>query len=42
VLRHADDQVDPARIWEIATGDLPRMAAAAKAALQRLDKAQES
>jgi hypothetical protein len=33
-LRHAYDQVDPARIWEIATGDLPRMAAAAEAALQ--------
>ena len=42
VLRHAYDQVDPARIWEIATGDLPRMAAAAEAALHRLDKAQES
>jgi uncharacterized protein with HEPN domain len=40
-LRHAYDQVDPARIWEIATGDLPPMAAAAEAALQRLDKAQE-
>jgi hypothetical protein len=31
----------PSRIWEIATDDLPRMAAAAEAALQRLDKAQE-
>jgi uncharacterized protein with HEPN domain len=40
VLRHAYDQVDPARIWEIATGDLPRMAAA-EAVLQRLDMAQE-
>ena len=28
VLRHAYDQVDPSRIWEIATGDLPLMAAA--------------
>ena len=41
VLRHAYDQVDPARIWEIATGDLPRMATAAEAALRRLDEAQE-
>ena len=37
VLRHAYDQVDPARIWEIATRDLPQVAAAAEAALQRLD-----
>jgi uncharacterized protein with HEPN domain len=36
VLRHAYDQVDPTRIWEIATRDLPQMAAAAEAALQRL------
>ena len=42
VLRHAYDQVDPARIWEIATGDLPAMAVAAEAALRRLDEAQES
>jgi hypothetical protein len=42
VLRYAYDQVDPTRIWEIATGDLPRMAAAAEAALHRLDKAQDS
>jgi len=41
VLRHAYDQIDPVRIWEIATGDLPRMAAAAEAALRRLDEAQE-
>jgi hypothetical protein len=40
-LRHAYGQVDPARIWEIATGDLLWMAAAVEAALQRLDKAQE-
>ena len=37
VLRHAYDQVDPARIWEIATRDLPQVAAAAEAALRRLD-----
>ena len=37
VLRHAYDQVDPARIWEIATQDLPQLAAAAEAALKRLD-----
>jgi uncharacterized protein with HEPN domain len=37
VLRHAYDQVDPARIWEIATRDLPDVAAAAEAALKRLD-----
>ena len=50
VLRHAYDQVDPAirrsgdpaRIWEIVTGDLPLMAEAAEAALLRLDKAQKS
>jgi uncharacterized protein with HEPN domain len=41
ILRHAHDQVDPTRIWEIATGDLPRMAAA-EAALQHLDTAQAS
>jgi uncharacterized protein with HEPN domain len=37
VLRHAYDQVDSARIWEIATGDLPAMAVAVEAALKRLD-----
>ncbi len=37
VLRHGYDQVDPARIWEIATRDLPQVAAASEAALQRLD-----
>ena len=36
VLRHAYDQVDPARIWEIATRDLPQIATAAELALQRL------
>ncbi len=36
VLRHAYDQVDPVRIWEIVTGDLPLMAVAAEAALLRL------
>jgi uncharacterized protein with HEPN domain len=41
VLRHAYDQVDPARVWEIVTRDLPRMAAAAESALQRLNKAGE-
>jgi uncharacterized protein with HEPN domain len=34
VLRHAYDQVDPARIWEIATGDLPQMAIAVEVALR--------
>ena len=42
VLRHAYDQVDPARIWEIVTSDLPLMADAAEAALLRLDKGQIS
>ncbi len=36
VLRHAYDQVDPGRIWEIATQDLPPMIAAVEDALQRL------
>ena len=36
VLRHAYDQVDPARIWEIVTQDLPQMAVAVDAALRRL------
>ena len=36
VLRHAYDQVDPTRIWEIVTQDLPPMAAAVEAALRRL------
>ncbi len=42
VLRHAYDQVDPSRIWEIATGDLPLMAAAVEEALRRLDEAEDS
>lgn len=33
---------DPARIWEIVTGDLPLMAEAAEAALLRLEKARKS
>lgn len=37
VLRHAYDQVDPTRIWEIATRDLPQVAAAVEAALLQLD-----
>jgi uncharacterized protein with HEPN domain len=37
VLRHAYDQVDPTRIWEIVTRDLPQLAAAAQAALKRLN-----
>jgi uncharacterized protein with HEPN domain len=37
VLRHAYDQVDPARIWEIVTRDLPQVVVAVEAALQRLD-----
>ena len=41
VLRHAYDQVDPARVWEIATRDLPQVATAAEAALQRLDAKSE-
>lgn len=40
VLRHAYDQVDPARIWEIATQDLPQMATAAELALRRLEPEQ--
>jgi uncharacterized protein with HEPN domain len=36
VLRHAHDQVDPVRISEIATQDLPQMAAAVEAGLNRL------
>ena len=41
VLRHAYDQIDPARIWEIATQDLPPLAAAVEAALKRLDRTPE-
>ena len=39
VPRHAYDQGEPSRIWEIATGDLPQMVVAVEAALQRLDQA---
>jgi uncharacterized protein with HEPN domain len=42
VLRHAYDQVEPSRIWEIATGDLPPMAAAVESALRRLDEVEDS
>jgi len=41
VLRHAYDQVDPKRIWEIITTDLTPMAEAAEAALLRLEKARK-
>ena len=41
VLRHAYDQVDPARIWEIITVDLTPMAEAAGVALLRLEKARK-
>jgi uncharacterized protein with HEPN domain len=36
VMRHAYDQVDPARIWEIVTHDLPLLESAATAALLSL------
>jgi uncharacterized protein with HEPN domain len=36
VLRHAYDHVDPARIWEIVTQDLPQMRTAVEAGLERL------
>ncbi len=42
VFRHAYDQVDPTRIWEIAINDLPRMAPAVEEALRRLDEAGQS
>ncbi len=35
VLRHAYDQLDPTRIWEIVTRDLPLLDAATAAALGR-------
>ncbi|MBO0711232.1 MAG: DUF86 domain-containing protein, partial [Acetobacteraceae bacterium] len=35
-LRHAYDQIDPARIWEIATRDLPLLEAAVTDALRSL------
>jgi len=37
VLRHAYDQVDPARIWEIATRDLPDLAVAVEVALRNIE-----
>ncbi len=37
VLRHAYDQIDPMRIWEIALRDLPPLEAAVLGALKRLD-----
>jgi len=37
VLRHAYDQVDPARIWEVIITDLTPMAEASEAALLRLE-----
>ncbi len=42
VLRHAYDQVDPTRIWEIAISDLPQMEPVVKEALRRLDEAKQS
>jgi uncharacterized protein with HEPN domain len=36
VIRHAYDQIDPARIWEIVTRDLPLLETAATSALQSL------
>lgn len=38
VLRHAYDQVDPARIWEIVTQDLSDLDSAVENALARLDR----
>jgi uncharacterized protein with HEPN domain len=37
VLRHAYDQIDPGRVWQIVTTDLPVVAMAAEAALVTLD-----
>jgi uncharacterized protein with HEPN domain len=36
VIRHAYDQIDPARIWEIVTRDLPLLETATTSALQSL------
>jgi ribonuclease HepT-like protein len=36
-LRHAYDQIDPARIWEIVTRDLPDLLGTAEKVLERLD-----
>src|SRR5690242_16137182 len=41
VMRHAYDQVEPDRIWEIVTRDLPLIESAVTAALQRLGAAGE-
>ncbi len=38
----AEDLAPGPRIWEIATGDLPLMAAAVKEAPRRLDEAEDS
>lgn len=38
VLRHAYDQVDPVRLWEIITRDLPTLVSAVEIALARLDQ----
>jgi len=40
VLRHAYDQVECEQVWELTTTQLPAMAAAVEAAVQRLDTAQ--
>ena len=37
VLRHAYDRLDPGRIWEIVTQDLPGLAATVEEALKRLE-----
>jgi uncharacterized protein with HEPN domain len=37
VLRHAYDQIDPARIWEIVKRDLPLLESAVIAALRSLE-----
>jgi uncharacterized protein with HEPN domain len=39
VVRHAYDQIDPARIWEIVTRDLPVLESASAAALGALKQA---
>jgi uncharacterized protein with HEPN domain len=38
VLRHAYDQVDPVRIWEIVTQDISDLGSAVESALARLDQ----
>lgn len=37
VLRHAYDQIDPERVWEIVTRDLPPLRTAVEHAMARLD-----